>query len=170
MQQPPPFDATFALFSYQPPITKLIMELKFHQRLVHARVLGELMASMLQQKYQSQPLPSCIVPVPLHAKRLRERGYNQALELARPIAQQFKIPLDTNTCIRHKHTAAQAQLTQQTRRQNIKNAFKIQEDIKGKHIAVLDDVITTGQTISELCKTLRAAGAARIDVWCCAKA
>lgn len=169
-KKPPPFEALYALFSYESPITKLIMELKFHDRLVNAQILGELMAEAIQEQwYHKSPLPDCILPVPLHPKRLRERGYNQALEIARPIAKALKLPIETQLCVRIKHTLAQAQLSRRKRRKNIKNAFAVHGQINNRHIAVLDDVITTGQTLNAICTTLRKAGARQIDVWCCAR-
>ncbi len=171
LQHPPAFDATYALFTYQPPITKLIMELKFHQALVNSRLLGELLADAIQHHwYHNKPLPEMIIPVPLHNKRLRERGFNQAVEMARPIRRLLDIPIDTTTCQRIKYTEPQARLQSEKRHANIKNSFKIMTDLTGRHIAVLDDVITTGGTIEEISKTLKIAGAARIDIWSCARA
>ncbi|MDR3477182.1 MAG: ComF family protein [Gammaproteobacteria bacterium] len=167
---PPPFDRTYALFTYQSPITKLIMELKFHERLVNAKVLGDLLAKTIQhQWYTHQTLPEIILPIPLHNKRLKKRGFNQALEIARPIGKRLHIPIDTQGCLRTKHTEAQAQLALKKRTHNIKNAFYIRGDYTNRHVAILDDVTTTGHTISEFSKALKKAGARRIDVWCCAK-
>ncbi len=163
-------DASFALFSYESPLTKLIMDLKFQQRLINAQILGELMAEAIQNHwYKNKTLPSLILPVPLHAKRLRERGYNQALELSRPIARALKIPIDVKSCLRIKQTEAQATLAADERAQNMKNAFRIQRDLTGHHVAILDDVTTTGQTLMEFSQTVKEAGASQIDIWCCAK-
>lgn len=171
LQHPPAFDATYALFSYQPPITKLIMELKFHQSLINARLLGELMANTIKnQWYPNKSLPDVIMPVPLHHKRLRERGFNQTLEIARPIRDALHIPIDTTSCQRLKYTEPQARLSMEKRQTNIKNSFSVTANLAGQHIAVLDDVITTGQTIQALSNTLKIAGAARIDIWACARA
>jgi ComF family protein len=171
LQNPPVFAATYALFSYLPPITKLLMEIKFHQLLVNARLMGELLASAIQQHwYIGQSLPDKIIPVPLHPQRLRERGFNQAVEIGRPIQKKTGIFLDINSCFRIKHTAAQATLKAEKRVDNLKNAFAINQDLTGQHIAILDDVITTGHTVTELSKTLKKAGAKRIDIWACARA
>jgi ComF family protein len=169
--RPPAFDATYALFAYLPPITKLIMELKFHHKLVNAEILGQLMADTLKNRwYYNKTLPDVIIPVPLHAKRLQERGFNQALEIARPISNLLQIPLDTLSCKRTRHTTAQARLVAEERHQNVKDAFIITQDFTGQTIALLDDVITTGQTVTELSKTLKKAGAKRIDIWAVARA
>jgi ComF family protein len=157
--------------AYLPPITKLIMELKFHHKLVNAEILGQLMAQTLQKRwYYNKSLPDVIIPVPLHTQRLQERGFNQALEIARPISDRLQIPLDTLSCQRARHTTAQATLVAEQRHQNVKNAFVIHQDFTGRTIALLDDVITTGQTVAELSKTLKKAGAKRIDIWAIARA
>ena len=164
------FDATFALFSYQAPITKLIMNLKFGQSLVNARILGELLAQNIQEKwYYNNPLPEIIIPMPLHTQRLQERGFNQAIEIARPIAKKLFLPMEIDACKRIKQTAAQATLPARQRLHNIRNAFHIPETIPYKYVAVIDDVITTGHTMNEFCHTLKQAGVQRIDVWCCAR-
>lgn len=163
-------DNIYSLLIYQPPITRLILELKFNQALVHARVLGELLAERIQTVwYKNSPLPEVIIPVPLHAGRLKERGFNQALEIARPISKSLNIPIDAYSCLRTKSTFAQATLGAKTRQQNIKQAFTIIKNLHFKHIAVVDDLITTGNTINEFCKTLKQFGANQIDVWCAAR-
>lgn len=113
--------------------------------------------------------PEVIIPVPLHKARLRERGYNQALELARPVAHILQIPIDKHCCQRVKNTQAQSLLRAKERKQNIRGAFVVAETLSYKHVAVIDDVITTGYTIREFCGKLRCAGVQRIDVWSCAK-
>lgn len=165
-----PFDCTYALFLYQTPITNLIMNLKFGQTLKNARILGELITeSILYKWYFNKPLPQAIIPVPLHSKRLRVRGYNQSIEIARPIAKALKLPLESSLCQRVKHTAAQATLHAKERAENVKNAFHIKNTINYEYVAVIDDVITTGHTISEVCRALKTAGIKKIDVWCCAR-
>jgi ComF family protein len=169
LKQTTSFDATYALYFYQAPISKLIMNLKFGQSLVNARILGELLAQRIQQAwYYNKPLPEVIIPVPLHPKRLKERGFNQALEIARPIAKILHLPLEFTSCQRIKHTVAQATLPANQRLQNVKNAFHI-EKLPFKHVAVVDDVITTGYTINEFCQALKSTGVHSIDVWCCAR-
>ncbi|CAL7963392.1 competence protein ComFC [Gammaproteobacteria bacterium] len=163
---------TFALFYYQTPIKQLMLSLKFNSHLVSAKILGDLLASYLCHQYKNQEEPEVIIPVPLHFTRLRERGYNQALELVRPIAKKLKIPIDKSSTKRIKNTIAQALLPAKKRVQNIKQAFDVnEEEIRHyKHVAVIDDVITTGNTATELCKILYQNGVNKIDVWCVAKA
>jgi ComF family protein len=167
---PPPFNHTFALFPYQPPIIRLIRGLKFHRQLSHAHLLGELLAlAVKEQWYRNQFLPNAIIPLPLHPIRLKERGFNQSLELARPVSRRLSIPLDTEGIIRIKHTVTQSSLTSSDRAQNMANAFAVRCDYTGSFLAVVDDVMTTGQTLSACCQALKQAGAARIDVWCIAR-
>jgi ComF family protein len=158
------------LFSYQTPINKLIMELKFHEKIINARILGELLLTTIKTVwYADKELPTVLLPMPLHFHRLRSRGFNQAVEIARPIARGLNIPLNITGCQRSKNTVPQAMLQIEKRRQNLQNAFTIKENFAGQHIAVLDDVITTGHTLAEFIQSLARAGAAKIDVWCCAQ-
>lgn len=164
----PPFDCTYALFFYQFPVTKLILDLKFQEALMNARVLGELLAEKIKYSYQTKLFPDVIIPIPLHSNRLKERGFNQALEIARPLSNALKLPIDKYSCIRHKPTFAQATLSASKRQKNIQGAFTI-NPLPYRHVAVVDDVITTGTTISEFCKTLKQQGVETIDVWCIAR-
>jgi ComF family protein len=158
-----------ALFYYQPPVDQLIIKLKFGNNLIGAKILGELLANHLHKKYQNKAKPEIIIPVPLHSSRLRERGYNQALELARPVAEKLQIPID-KVCVRRvKNTQPQARLIAKERQQNVKKAFGVIFDLNYHHVAVIDDVVTTGNTIIELCSLLSDAGVKKIDVWCVAK-
>lgn len=170
MQNKPPFDYTHGLFLYQPPITKLILDLKFQRALANAKLLSELLFEKISQEwYQHKSLPSAIIPIPLHTKRLKERGFNQALEIARPLAKKLQLPLLIKSIVRSKHTIAQATLPATQRRRNIHGAFSIEQQLNNQSVAVVDDVITTGGTMDEFCRTLKASGAGRVDVWCCAR-
>lgn len=169
LRKKPYFDRTCSVFVYDQPIDRLLLELKFTQVLMNARILGELMAEKLCAWYQDQPLPTAILPIPLHPLRLKERGYNQAIELARPIAKALHLPIDTSSCVRSKATLPQAQLPSKHRADNVSHAFKTDNDFSGEHLAVIDDVITTGNTMNAFCKMLKQHGAKTIDVWCCAR-
>lgn len=162
----------FTLFNYEEPIQQLILGLKFGNRLINAKIIADLFADYLDEQYKNQNIPQVIIPIPLHYHRLKERGYNQALELAKPIAKRLNIPIDKSSAIRTKNTKAQAQLATKERTQNIKKAFAINFDKLEhyNHIAVLDDVITTGSTATEFCKILFDYGINKIDVFCSAKA
>lgn len=170
LKKSPPFDCSHVLFAYRAPIPKLILNLKFHHTLIHAKLLGELFAEKIQSDwYRDKPLPTTIIPMPLHAKRLTERGFNQAVEIARPISKILGLPLLIHDFQRKKPTLAQATLPALKRQQNLRNAFLIKRNLEQQHVAVIDDVITTGSTIYEFCRALKKQGAGRIDVWCCAR-
>ena len=162
------FDLVYATFSYQPPIAQLIQGLKFNSQLYNARLLGELMAENLSSQHVE--LPDALIPVPLHAARLRERGFNQALALARPIAKKLALPLAAGCCQRVRSTSAQTGLDAKARRRNLKGAFELVRKLDVTHVAILDDVMTTGSTVEILASTLKQAGVERVDVWLCARA
>ncbi len=165
-KRPPEYERCLAPLRYLHPVDHLLTRLKFHQKLANARILGELMAQWLEPEAQ----PELIIPVPLHPSRLRERGYNQALELARPVGKRLGIPIDTHCCRRSRATTAQAGLNARQRRANLRNAFTVTGKPEANHVVIIDDVITTGHTVGELARTLRRAGVKRIDVWACARA
>jgi len=118
--------------------------------------------------YHNRALPHVILPMPLHSTRLKERGFNQAVEIARPIVNHLRLPMDV-TSQRIRATAAQSSLAGSERVANVKNAFVVKENFRGCHVAILDDVITTGCTVTAFSLALKKAGAVKIDVWCCAK-
>ncbi len=167
LKDPPAYNRLLALCYYQWPVTYLIAGLKFQNKLSYARLLSSLLIERLKETYQ--PLPDVMIPVPLHLKRLRERGYNQALELAKPLAKVLKIPLETHSCKRIRATEAQTQIPAKERANNMKQAFQIDAAFQAKHVVLIDDVVTTGSTVAELSRMLRHAGVKQIDVVCCAR-
>ena len=170
ISNPPSFDNTFSLFEYAAPISTLIWQLKFHGNLSIAQLFAQYWIDSIDQFYAPNTLPNLIIPVPLHASRLKQRGFNQALEIAKPIGKYFHIPVDTKTCIRIKNTQAQSSLHAQKRKHNVDNAFGLSYSITAKHVAILDDVMTTGNTVSEISHLLKKVGVEKVDVWCCARA
>lgn len=160
---------TTALFYYDMPIDKMIMKIKFGNNLVGAKILGEIFSDHLEIQYKNQDKPEIIIPVPLHPRRLYERGYNQALELARPLSKKLQMPIKTSLIKRIKFTSPQAQLNAKERIKNVKNSFWVEKDCNFHHVAIVEDVITTGNTVFELCRVLFAAGVKKIDIWCVAK-
>lgn len=166
LSKPPGFDRTQALWHYLPPVTGLIHALKFQRRQDLARPLGEMLAGCLRPS----PLPDCLVPVPLHPTRYRARGFNQALEIARPIANRLKIPLCPKLCRRIRITPPQRMLDAEERRRNLRGAFQATTELSGRHIAIVDDVLTTGATAHEVATALKRAGAAHVEVWVLARA
>ncbi len=164
--QSPPYTKTQAIFSYIYPIDKLIIAAKFDQNLAVLNLLGKVMA----QHLIIEPRPDILIPVPLHAKRLRQRGYNQSLELAKPITKQTGIPLDYKACKRIKNTRPQSSLSAKQRQNNLVGAFSVRRFPQHwQHIVLIDDVMTTGTTVTELAKVCLEAGVQRVDVWCCAR-
>ncbi len=168
LQQPPAFDTSLSLFRYEDDAVRLVHALKFNQKLACSRLLGSLLADAVAA--QVDALPDCILPVPLHHGRLRQRGYNQSIELARPVAAAFGIPVDVQSIVRVLDTHAQTGLDRKQRRQNIRGAFQMVLPLAGQHIAILDDVVTTMSTVNEIAGILRKGGAARVDVWSIARA
>lgn len=166
-QQAPPQDSTSSAFRYEAPLDYLILQLKFHGKLHLAPLLGELTAMHLAQRIHT--LPECIIPVPLHPSRLHQRGFNQALELARPVAARFNIPIHRQLVQRRRNTATQSGLSLKERKRNMRGAFGLPGAFDRGHVAIMDDVVTTGHTVEELAKTLRRAGARTIEVWTCAR-
>ncbi len=172
IQQPPDIDYTLCLYHYQMPVDFLITELKYNQQLSHAKILGQCLLARLK-KENIKEIPDFILPVPLHKQRLVKRGFNQSLEIARPIAKYFDIPIDLKTIRRNRQTLAQANLNITERKKNIRGCFELKlKDgaLTGKHIVIIDDVVTTGSTINELAKLLKKAGAEKVGVWSIARA
>ena len=164
--QPPPYTRTQTIFSYTYPVSQLIIAVKFQQNLVILKFLGELMG----QRLITQPRPQVLIPVPLHLARLRQRGYNQSLELAKGIAKQTGIPIAVQVCQRIRNTLPQTTLSGKQRQTNVKGAFEIIKIASDwQHVALIDDVMTTGSTVAELARIFRKAGVRRVDIWCCAR-
>lgn len=166
-RRPPAFDSTVALFHYRPPVDYLLKRLKFSAELAVAPLLAELLAGHLAA--HAAPLPEALVPVPLHRGRLRERGFNQAALLAGRLGRQLGLPVTTGLCVRRRATEPQSLLSPVARRLNLRRAFAVR-GTPPAHVAVVDDVMTTGHTAGELARTLKQAGALRVDVWVIARA
>lgn len=158
-----PLAAAAAAFGYAWPVDGLLRRFKFHHDLAAGRLLGELMIPACAR----QARPQALVPVPLHRRRLRQRGYDQALELARPLARALQLP-----CLpglrRVRPTAPQSALEAAARRRNVRGAFAAQAGLPA-HVALVDDVMTTGATLQAAALALRRSGVARVDAWVCAR-
>jgi ComF family protein len=165
---PPAFTRCVSPFLYEAPVSTLIIQLKFQQQLRYARILSQLIIEALEEK--PLDLPDCLLPVPLHYRRLRQRGFNQAVEIAKPISRRFKIPLIYDQCYRRKNTLPQSRLSARARRRNLAGAFAFRDRLPFNHVAVIDDVVTTGQTVRTLSQMLHSQGVKKIEVWCCARA
>ena len=163
----PPQDRSWAAFRYDAPVAQEILALKFHGQLAPAHVLGCVMAHRLAQR--PEPLPELLIPVPLHPARLRRRGYNQAGELARALAAMLDVTVAPTAARRIRATGEQSRLDARSRRHNVRGAFEVGRVVCERHIALLDDVVTTGATVAELAWAARRAGAATIEVWAAAR-
>ena len=165
----PAFASAFVPFVYAPPLDSLLTRLKFSRNLAAGRVLSELWIDAARTALPT--LPQTLIAVPLHPDRLRERGYNQALELARPLARSFGVALRSDVLVRTRATSAQSNLDADARHRNLRGAFSILPDVAlPAHVALFDDVMTTGTTLRECARALVSAGVARVDVWAVARA
>ncbi|MEY6431077.1 ComF family protein [Thioalkalicoccus limnaeus] len=163
-RRPPPFTAAHVPFLYEGILPALIAGAKFRGRLHLVRLVGTLLARALAEQRATRP--ALLVPVPLHASRLRERGYNQAHEIARTVATELGLAVDARCCERIRATSPQMGLTGTARRRNLRGAFGLRAVPDADHIAVIDDVVTTGTTAAELARTLLRTGVVtRVDLW-----
>ena len=163
LAHPPRFDAVTAAFIYAWPLASLIHHYKYAGNLALARLLGEALAAKTTSGVDR------IIPLPLTPARLRERGFNQAQEIARVVSRATGIALASDACRRVRDSAPQATLPWKERAKNIRGAFVCDADLTGMRVAVIDDVLTTGATLNELARNLRQAGAIEIHGWVVAR-
>lgn len=165
LRRAPSFDATVVVGDYAPPLDQLVLALKFGGQLALAPLFGQLLADALRRLPPLQ-WPELLAPVPLGKRRLAERGYNQALEMARPLARSLGLPLAARLLSRQRETAPQSLLTPGERRANLRRAFSLPPaglgQVRGRHVGIVDDVFTTGATLEEIAATLKRGGAARV--------
>jgi ComF family protein len=158
---------------FAPPADDLIRQLKYHGVYANARVLGVLLAHAVDER--AAPLPRLLVPVPLHAARLRERGFNQAVAVARYAGRMLGVPIAPGVVRRMRDTPSQTALSVDERHRNMRGAFAVSSPraqrrlLAAGHVAIVDDVITTGSTVAELKCTLLAAGVRKVEVWAVAR-
>jgi ComF family protein len=163
----PPWESAWAPFRYGWPLDRLESRFKFGRDLAAGRML----ATLWQREAPPLPLPRLLLLVPLHTGRLRQRGYNQALELAKPLARHFGLSLRHDVLLRQRGTIAQTELDAVTRRRNVRGAFAVRAaTVLPAHVAILDDVMTTGATLAECARVLKRSGVQRVDVWALARA
>lgn len=169
LEREPPFASAWVPFRYEHPLDLLEARFKFRGDLAAGRVLAEL---MIERAVVDVPArPELIVAVPLHVSRLRERGYNQAFELAKPVARAAGIPLARDLLARVRATPAQTGLEAAARRRNLRGAFAVSpRSALPHHVVLFDDVMTTGATMRECARALRRAGVVRVDIWALARA
>lgn len=173
-----PVDYTRSALSYHSPVDFLVSRLKFNHQLAHAAILSDLLYRYLtsartDEKYAQTVMPDLIIPVPLHNKRLSQRGFNQATEITRSLSKKLQVPMCSDSVVRIRETRPQTELDAAKRRSNIKGSFELSG--KGrlwryKHVVILDDVITTGATCNELAIVLKRSGVDKVGVWSIARA
>ena len=173
LAHPPAFDAAYAVYRYDFPLDRLIQSFKYAHRLALAPYFGSQLAAHAASPDVSLDAThpaDVIVPLPLHIDRLRQRGFNQALELARPVGRALHLPIDATSCRRTRDTAAQADLAWRERIANVRNAFSCGADFSGRHVVLVDDVMTTGASLDECARTLKLHGASYVSVLVLARA
>lgn len=169
LRHPPPYTHTVAAADHHYPWSRLVAELKFRSGLDLVEPLAQRLLAALQRHDDTRARPELILPVPLSPARLAERGYNQAWELARWLARRLGVPAHADWLLRLRDTGHQIELSLQQRQGNLRGAFAVEprklEALRGRQVAIVDDVMTTGATAGELARTLLHAGAAGVQVW-----
>lgn len=167
-RDPPPYDRCHAPFDYGFPVDGMIQSLKYGGQLAMARVLGTLLAASVQSAGLHLDV-DVLLPVPLHPGKLAERGFNQSIEIARWTARLVHRPCALRALVRTRATRPQVGLALAERVANLHGAFTVAGSVCGKRVVVIDDVVTTGSTVSEVAVALRRAGASSVDIWCVAR-
>lgn len=164
IKKPPYFDHAFIAYQFEEPLRSLLHDFKYNNGLYLSSFLSHLMLQAQPDIRESQ----CLIPVPMHPKKLQQRGFNQAVILAKLLAKQYKIPYDVTRCQKIKNTPPQVDLDKEQRQKNLRKAFHI-VSMPYQHVILVDDLLTTGSTANELAFTLKQSGVARVDIWCCAR-
>jgi ComF family protein len=171
LRRPPPFSAAVAALHWQSPVDFLLHRFKYQRRLELGVVLGEYLAEQLLS--QQATMPELLLPTPLHPQRLRSRGFNQALEISHIVAARLALTVTTGLLLRSRPTLSQTGLAPRDRRRNIRGAFNVNarraDELRGRHVVIVDDVLTTGSTAAEMSRTLLRAGVTRVDIWTIAR-
>ncbi|USQ15121.1 ComF family protein [Legionella lytica] len=165
IKNPPQFTQAYVAYKFEEPLRGLLHQFKYHNGLYLHSFLSHLMLSGLP----SSNLPQCLIPVPMHAQKIKQRGFNHAAVLTRDLAKKLNLPYDLTSCQKTLNTAPQASLDKEQRQKNLRNAFNSKK-LPFQHIALIDDLLTTGSTANELALTLKKAGVEQVDLWCCARA
>ena len=172
LSAPPYFDATHSVFLYHYPMDAMIQRYKYSNTLSLSHTFGQLLSEKISLINRHENI-DLIIPMPMHPTRLKQRGFNQALEIAKiadkVLNQNVKTKLNYKSVSRQTLTPPQASLPLKQRVKNIKGAFKVNANLSGKRIAIVDDVMTTGASLNELAKTLKQAGATHVECWVIAR-
>ncbi|WP_420795212.1 ComF family protein [Legionella moravica] len=165
IKKPPHYDNAVIGYTFDEPLRSLIHQFKYHNGLYLRNFLCHLMLNTVQK---TQHIPQCLIPVPMHPLRIKQRGFNQAALLAKKLARKLNIPYDLTSCQKRINTAPQASLDKEQRQKNLSKAFHV-TPLPYEHVAIIDDLLTTGNTVNELALVLKKAGIKKVDVWCCAR-
>ena len=168
LSSPPDFDKTLAVFLYIFPIDAMMVRYKYGNMLNLSNTFGQFLRDKTVSSLAANQI-DFIIPMPIHPTRIKERGFNQAHEIAKVLTKNCKQKLDFKSVARTKLTPPQANLPLKDRVKNIKGAFKVSGELTGKRIAIVDDVMTTGASLNELAKTLKKAGASHVECWVVAR-
>lgn len=172
LSNPPDFDATQAVFLYSFPVDAMMVRYKYGNMMHLSHIFGQFLSDKLGLSLASNQI-DFVIPMPMHPARIKERGFNQAHEIAKVLSKDCHEKLDFKSVARIKLTPPQASLPLKDRVKNIKGAFQVNTDklnlILGKRIAIVDDVMTTGASLNELAKTLKKAGATHVECWVIAR-
>jgi len=168
-QKAPRYDRVISLLHYQPPVTWLLQQMKFHNKPAYARLLSSLFVPRIQR--DAATLPDAIIPVPLHHKRQFQRGFNQSDEIAMTLSKALNCPLDRKLLQRQLNNRHQSGLDAKQRRKNVRGVFRVTTSkTTYNHVAVIDDVMSTGSTVNEIARLLKKSGVKKVDVWVLARA
>jgi len=171
LQKQPEYDYAHSVFRYQDDIIGLVHRLKFSEKISYASSIGEMLLSAYDlADILKTEVPDCLLPVPLHPARLRQRGFNQSVEIARILSKKRAIPIELNSIVRTRSTISQTGLSAKQRQINIKGAFEFVSKKHYKHVLIIDDVVTTGSTVNEIARLLKKNNVGRVGVLSVARA
>ncbi len=165
IKKPPAFDNALVHYIFEEPLRSLLHQFKYHNGLYLTSFLGQL---MLQAVQKQDVTAQCLIPVPMHPRRLKQRGFNQAVVLAKFLAKKLNLTYDLSSCQKIINTAPQVSLDSEQRKKNLRNAFRV-TPLPYQHVVLIDDLLTTGSTANELARAIKKTGVKRVDVWCCAR-
>lgn len=181
LNRPTGIDHAIVPFLYRPPIDHMIKRLKFSEQIEFSRLLGELLADAIYHAYfaqgeinnpiRAERFPDLILPVPTHPDRLLQRGFNQAEQIANTVAARFRTTCITSAIVRSTSSLPQSTLSAKQREANIRRSFEVKNSkmITKMHVAVVDDVYTTGATARAITRKLKSAGAEKVSIWAVAR-
>ncbi len=171
IQKQPDYDYAHSVFRYEEDIIRLVHQLKFSEKITYASSIGEMLLSAYDSANSLKTeAPDCLLPVPLHPARLRQRGFNQSIEIARILSKKRGIPIEHRSIVRQRSTTSQTGLNAKQRQTNIKGAFELVSKMTYRHVLIIDDVVTTGSTVNELASVLKKNNIERVGVLSIARA